>query len=164
MKTRIFTTAAMLILATQLIAGTTNMNEKDSTSVLAYVSPDKSSFETSAGNTVFNSGMNYTVTANILEEWIAARETWEQEGSEATTGNFHMEPVNLEEWISERELWEQESEPAKTELIETVSLEEWIASRESWEQESNETEVTGFSGESDMLKAWIMDRDNWEQK
>jgi hypothetical protein len=164
MKTRIFTTTAMLILAIQLIAGTTNMNQKDSTMVLAYVSPGKNSFETSAGNNVFHSDMNNSVTVNVLEEWIAARESWEQEGSEATAGNFHMEPVNLEEWISERESWEQGSETARFELIEAVSLDEWVASRQNWEQEGYETKIAGFPGKSDILKAWVSERENWEKK
>jgi hypothetical protein len=134
MKARIFTTLAMFILATNLIAGTANMNEMDSTTIFAYAATDNHISEISAGNIVFTSGLNSSITANVLEEWIATRESWEQEGSEAGRGNNLMESVNLEDWISGRESWEQESEIAKTELIETVNLGNWIASRESWEQ------------------------------
>jgi hypothetical protein len=164
MKRRIFTTAALFILATNLIAGTANMNETDSTTILASAVTNNHISEISAGNIVFTSSLNSTNMTNVLEEWIATRKSWEQEGSEGETGNILMEKSNLEEWISGRESWEQESEPVKTEMIETVSLEEWIASRESWEQEGSKTEVTSTSVETDMLKAWVIDRDNWEQK
>jgi hypothetical protein len=164
MKTRIFTTVAMLILTTNLIAGTVNKSEKDSVTVLAYATINNNLSEIIAGNFLFTSNLHVAGTADILEEWIASRESWEQEDSGAETGNTLREAVNMEEWISEREAWEKAGEASKTELIETVSLEEWITSRESWEQEGSKTEVTGTSVESSMLKVWVMERENWEQK
>jgi hypothetical protein len=135
MKTRIFTTAAMMILTINLIAGTTKWNGKDSTAVLAYAPSAKYSFELKAGNNELTTGAIYTKAADVLENWITARESWEQE-----------------------------SEMTKAELIETVNLEAWIASRESWEQQGTDDEINRISEQSDILETWISERMNWEQK
>ena len=164
MKTRIFTTVAMLILASNLIAGTTYRIEKDTTTVLAYAAYEKSSFEIRSENSVVISEAIHVNNADILENWVATRESWEQEGSEAETGNLLMEAVNLEEWISGMESWEQEGEPGNSDLMETVNLEEWIVSRESWEQKGSDNEMTTFLGQSDILGIWISERENWERK
>jgi len=135
MKTRIFTTVAMLILASNLIAGTTYRMEKDTTTVLAYAAYEKSSFEIRSENNGVISEATHVNNADILENWVATRESWEQE-----------------------------SEPGNSDLMETVNLEEWIASRESWEQKGSDNEMTTFLEQSDILEIWFSERENWEQK
>jgi hypothetical protein len=135
MKTKIFTTVTMLILASNLIAGTTNRIEKDTTTVLAYTAYEKSSFEIRSENNVVTREAIYVNNADILENWVATRESWEQEGV-----------------------------PGNSDLMETVNLEEWIASRESWEQKGSDNEITTVSVQSDILEIWVSERENWEQK
>ena len=72
----------------------------------------------------------------ILNEWLATREIWEQEGQEIVSENVVMESAYLEEWISGRENWEQKAED--TVIINpyagSMILNSWINGNESWEQ------------------------------
>jgi hypothetical protein len=164
MKTRIFTTAALFIFTTSLVAGTVNKNEKDSTTLLAYATIEKSKSESDASNGTFSFSSIVNGNVNLLENWIADRESWEQEGSQTEAGMSLMETVNLEEWISERESWEQDSETTETANPGFVNLEEWITDRETWEQEGTDSTVTSASDGSDLLVDWVIERENWEQK
>jgi hypothetical protein len=161
MKTRIFTTAALLLLTVGLTEKVNGHNEKDSTSVLAFVETGKShsiTINVPEMNTAMES------KAYVLENWITDRENWEQEGTGFVAANSTMELVHLEEWISGREAWEQESEPNNTTISEPVSLMEWIEGRENWEQEGTAQENPGFAGTPDILGKWMAERENWEQK
>lgn len=161
MKTRIFATAAMFIFTTSLVEGTNQQNEKDSTTVLAYAAAVKSQSQT------VNESAAYTIMESnvfVLENWIAEREAWEQEGAGYEAETSMMGTVNLEEWVSDREVWEQESDAHVDYVTGMVNLEEWIAGREAWEQEGSEEEMPGFATGSEILGKWIAERNYWEQK
>jgi hypothetical protein len=161
MKTRFFSTAALLLLTVGLTEKVNGHNEKDSASVLAFVETGKSH-----STTINKTEMNAVMESNayVLENWIADRENWEQEGTGFVAESSVMERIHLGEWISEREAWEQESEPNNTTISELVSLMEWIDGRENWEQEDKGKENPGFAGKADILGQWVAERENWEQK
>jgi len=163
MKTRIFTTALMVLLTTGLFANTTDNEKKDSTTLLAYAPAGKISHEYIPAN-VENPAAIYSILhAGILENWINSRELWEQRSPETESMNVSFENAGLDEWVAGREAWEQESDPAIAGM-EKASLEEWISDMETWEQEGNPSEPSTFRYQSDYLETWISERNNWEQK
>jgi hypothetical protein len=163
MKTRIFNTVMIVILTTSLFAGATNSDKKDSTSVLAYTATEKANNEYNPSNAGFTANSYSVSNADLLENWISSRESWEQESPETEAVNYSFEKVDLDGWISGRETWEQASDPANTAMV-TIILEEWVSGRASWEQEGNTSEHSTFSYRSNILAVWISEMDNWEQK
>jgi hypothetical protein len=172
MKTRILITALMIAFSTCLIAETNPVKNEDSlyTSSLANLYGIVSS-GTEGMNVLFSNPSEYIPSfgtienAVNLEEWIANRESWEQESSELPTGNNLTESVDLEGWIASRELWEQENPEMLTvnNSMEKVNLEEWVNSCETWEQGNSGIELTNESTGT-VQEEWISNREAWEQK
>ena len=168
MKTRILSTALMIMFTTGILAEPGSFKSEDSlyTSHLALMNGSNSS-ET-FGYNVYTELLPSGVTlqdAAILDEWVESREAWESEAY-GMTANTGMEVVNLEGWYDSRESWEQES-PEMTSsgtVLEPVNLEEWIGSLESWEQESSASDPGNVAYSANLLEEWVSDREIWEQE
>ena len=79
--------------------------------------------------------------------------------------SFEMR-INLDEWISARDNWEQDAQETVTDqsIEQTCMLEEWIISRDNWEQDALETVADHSIEQTSVLEDWIISRDKWEQE
>ena len=156
MKTRILTLTGMVLLAT---ATMTNAAQHKGLQTSAASSHENITVNGSSANT-------YQAMSISLEEWIYARESWEQEGTEMLHTNVLQEPAMLEEWVSSRNNWEQEGQSVTAAPMATriVSLEEWIAGCESWEQEGSCDNTTIAHNGMPGMEEWMAELANWEQK
>jgi len=156
MKTRILTGIGMVLMTTATMANAAHHKGMNASAASSHEN------ETRIENSVLtSSGSN--AMAISLEEWIAVRESWEQEGTDASAA---VSAVSLDEWVVSRDNWEQEGQEmmAAPTANESVSLEEWIAGCESWEQESSETTANLTGTERAGMEEWIAELANWEQK
>jgi len=166
MKTKILTTALMILFTTVIIAEPVRNTNEDTLSIhhLAVLSG-------STGSEIIEYGTvsEYLTTEAIvennagLEVWVESREIWESEASELEVG-LGMEPVMLDGWYDRRESWEQESSSLDlTGVVYLNNIEEWVSECESWEQSDAAGELVPL-GEGSFQQDWINDRAMWEQK
>ena len=129
MKTRIFTATLLALFAFTGFSGSANNRVNNNSTASSHENPCGLKSQE-----ILDSQVSYDAT--ILNEWIATREIWEQEGQEMVSENVVMESAYLEEWISGRENWEQIGED--TVIVNpyagSMILDSLITGNESWEQ------------------------------
>jgi len=166
MKTRILTTALMILFTTVIIAEPVRNTNEDTLSIqpLAFLGGSSAPEMSEYGTLSADSSIELVVEDNAgLEYWVESREVWESEASELTVG-YGMEPVKLDGWYDSRENWEQESSSLDLSgLVYINNLGEWVTERESWEQSDATRELVPQTVSS-FQQDWINERSMWEQK
>jgi len=166
MKTRILTTALMILFSTVVIAEPVRNTNEDSLSIhqLAVLNGSTAAETIDCGTISEYLSLPSIIDNNAgLEGWVESREVWESEASDATFA-YVMEPVMLGGWYDSRESWEQESSSLDLSGVVYINnLEEWVSECESWEQSDAAGELVPL-GEGSFQQDWINDRAMWEQK
>jgi hypothetical protein len=159
MKTRNFLTTLVFIFSAIMVSEASNTIEKNAITMYPTIA-EKNVL-------IAKEAVSHSETDSyILDEWIAERNSWEQEGTESESNSEMAEVVSLEDWIHSRDNWETEGveSAAHPTLHATTVLEEWISDRDNWEQTGSEVSEQHAQNATTFLEEWIKSRDNWEQK
>jgi len=149
MKTRIFLTTLMLIVASYMVteaSGTKANDTLNPSTIENSIEPNLTAgTQTAEGiytspvgqGITFENGMNKTgiemanaesvVNNSLLNDWISSRNNWEDTGNDMISTESVVENSLLGNWITCRDDWEQNKDNMEL-------LKEWMISRDSWEQ------------------------------
>lgn len=167
MKTRILTTALMIILTLGVFAEPNSIKNADTLSAphLALISGT-----TSSETIEYTTGLEYLPVVATMEnsaqlaEWIDSRENWEQFDAESPVISASVANVSLDNWLNDRTSWEQASSSYDLAVVAYFNnVEDWYNARESWEQSVSGSDLARqFEGK--VQPEWMNARESWEQK